>query len=419
VVGRAPDVVSTLDDGTPVLAFPVGGAYGPLALRWGVADRVLVIGLQGVTRRAADDAATVADLAAANQRTISAKRALAPDQRTPVLLRPGTRYTVDADVRAVGVLGGRARDFGVRPTSRSFTTAAHLDPAALAPYLSGYTPGDRTVGWYLDDPLAAHFAHDHVPALAQAYGFGVDLAVRRTDDPPHRPAAPPPGWTALQARRTDLLDAGVLPPWLRRYVDEPASCAVPPAGISLRATPGLARRATYELAVALTGPGSPRLPGISFTTSRYHNPAEQLAELGFPGRVTGHLPVDPALLPTASAVSDAALAAVLETGIRWPGVAPDAQAWPPVGETGRSTALWAGDGVVGILLESPEPLFRAGRVALTGLAGFPVAVRDRSGCRVLFCTPTRLPGPRTVQLGRNENGAPQPGLPCALPKGWR
>jgi hypothetical protein len=135
--------------------------------------------------------------------------------------------------------------------------------------------------------------------------------------------------------------------------------------------------------------------------------------------VTGHLPVDATLLPTASGVSDAALATVLEAGIRWPGVEPDEQAWPPVGETGRSTALWDGDGVVGIVLESPEPLFRAGRLALTGLSGFPVAVRDRSGCRVLFCTPTPLPGPRTVQLGRNENGVPQPDLPCALPKGWR
>jgi hypothetical protein len=71
------------------------------------------------------------------------------------------------------------------------------------------------------------------------------------------------------------------------------------------------------------------------------------------------------------------------------------------------------------VLESPEPLFRAERLALTGLSGFPVAVRDRSGCRVLFCTPTPLPGPRTVQLRRNENGVVQPDLPCALPKGWR
>jgi hypothetical protein len=429
VDGREPEIVSSLADGTPVLVFPVGTVGDPLALRWGVGAEVLVLGLQGITCQASEDAAAVAVLAARTQQEITAKRALPPEKRTPIPLRPGTRYRIDAVVRAVGTLAGTPQDFGIRTTSRRFTTAARLDPAALARYLGGYTPGDRTVGWYLDDPLAAHFAHDHVPALARAYGFGIDLALRRTDDPPHPPAAPPPGWLALAAKITELADPGVLPPWLRRYVDEPATCAVPPAGMSLQASPGLAPRATYDLAVALTGPGSARLPGIAFTTSRYRNPAAQLAELGFPGTVTGHLPVHPAVLPDISIMSDAVLATVLETGIRWPGVEPEEQAWPPVGETGRSTALWAADGtadtvdgaggVVGILLESPEPLLRPGRVELTGIAGFPVAVRDHSGCRVLFCTRTPLPGPRTVALSRTERGVAKPDLPCALPKGWQ
>ncbi|TQM37013.1 hypothetical protein [Pseudonocardia cypriaca] len=418
-------IVSSLPDGTPVWVFPVGAIAGPLRLSWYVGAEVLVLGLQGVTRQASDDAAAVAVHTARTQQTITAKRGRRPRERTPIALRPDTRYRIDAEVRAVGTLAGTSRDFEPRPVSHWFTTAARLDPAALTRYLSGYTPGDRTLGWYLDDPLAAHFAHDHVPALAQAYGFGIDLALRRTDDPPHRPAAPPPGWLALGATVTELLEPGVLPPWLRRYLDEPAACPVPPAGLSVQADPGLAPRATYDLAVALIGPGSPRLPGITFTTSRYRNPAAQLAELGFPGTVTGHLPVDPAVLPHTGTTSDAALATVLETGIRWPGVEPEEQAWAPVGETGRSTALWAADGVdgaggvIGILLESPEPLFRPGRAELTGLAGFPVAVRDRSGCRVLFCTRAPLPGPRTVMLSRTERGVAKTDLPCALPEGWR
>ena len=75
--------------------------------------------------------------------------------------------------------------------------------------------------------------------------------------------------------------------------------------------------------------------------------------------------------------------------------------WPPAQDV-RLSRLWTTDEsggwrFAGLLLESPEPIHRPGRVGVgrypgAGLAGraveFAVRRRDRSGSRLLFLTPT-------------------------------
>jgi hypothetical protein len=177
---------------------------------------------------------------------------------------------------------------------------------------------------------------------------------------------------------------------------------VPKSGASLgAAADDLQPQATYQLQIvfdpAAGAPPAEPLPGIIFSTSRYRNPAGQLADLGFsspaPGSPHGRLLVTTAALPPAQA-SDTVLAGALEQlGL---------QGWP-LPTAGRTSVLWAHDTMelAGVLIESPEPLRRGGRLDVVSLHvnGIDLggALSDSTGCRYLFCPPPPSPSPRAAR----------------------
>lgn len=269
-------------------------------------------------------------------------------------------------------------------------------PEMLQRFLGGYEPGQGQECRFRDDPLRAHFTADHVAALAAAYGFALVVAVRRVDraGPEHAaPFVPLVTWWPLTA--PEILD-----PVERARFDlaHASPCPVPVPGATLSADASLAPLAWYEVFVGARRSGRLRgsLPGVTFRTSRWRSPAEMVAGLGFavagfaPAAVmTGDLEVSAeAAAATATLTGDdqafdRALAALGIAG------------WPPVVDV-RVSRLWAwawGEWrLAGVLLESPEPVHRPGRVHVEalegrspfGAVGLELRRRDRSGSRLLF-----------------------------------
>jgi len=184
----------------------------------------------------------------------------------------------------------------------------------------------------------------------------------------------------------------------------------------------LSRLAWYEVfALAKsTNPGvvDGRLPGVSFRTSRWATGEEMLNALQFRkvvlGRSTGTatggaaLRSDAVLAPALVAGEDAAFDAFIDqVGL---------DGWPVATEP-RISLLWGQQAAewrcAGVLIESPEPVHRAGRfeidslTLIMGAAGkaviFDISLRDRSGSRLLFATsnpflPVRNRGSRNPPL---------------------
>jgi hypothetical protein len=268
-------------------------------------------------------------------------------------------------------------------------------------YLAGYDPAQSEEFRFCDDPVRAHFHQDHVAALAKAYGFDISVAVRRVDRAGAEYASPlllPLTWTFA----TDPAYLSDIDQLRYEYAFESA-CAVPTPGATASVLAPLETEAWYEVYILAKSepPGfsDARLPGITFRTSRWHTPEEMFARLGFPtageqaqnGLITGDLAVEmPADFGPAVIEGDdqAYQRALLSLGL---------DGWPLAGAP-RVSRMWAPDGaggwlLVGVMIESPEPIHRPGRLDLEGLwlqigAGpelpFDTRRRDRSGSRLLY-----------------------------------
>jgi hypothetical protein len=421
-----------------------------LEVRFPPTHGLSLLGLRGTSTTVIAAAAGAGDRRRHAIDVLHTKRALRPGDRTPLRLRPDTLYRLSVGLRVTGTLDDgttatfppdKPKEFdywfrtatavpaaatpplgtaGVDPVLwHRFAAQQTFDSSYLDRYLIGYQPADRTINWYLDDAPAANFGVDYIASLADLYGYGIGLAIRRTDGPPQPPGSHPVGWRPIMATLVDLLDPSGLPRLDQRYAElgTAMTCPLPPAGASLQGPAGLAPQATYELAVVFPllhagpAPAAP-LPSVVFTTSRYHCPADQLAAAGFGpvGGLAGDLKVEPgadAGLADGRTVSDVAFGTVLSR------LGLDAL---PLPESGRASALWiphgAGWALAGVLIESPEPLNRPGRVELGALNladwPFPVVVSDASGARLLFLTrkPTTPGSAATLRLDVRGTGVP-------------
>lgn len=408
--------------------------YSPL-------QRITILGVHGTTWAAFDGAKAAAKSAAAAAATVDKHNNADPQFRTPLKLTADALYKVVVSTEVTGQTEQStiptpypqpAQEFWFRTAKRpapgavvvhhpprpelawreSAWTQAVFKTDYLARYLKSYNPGDRTEHWYLVDDLVANFDQDQVDQLAGLYGYRLDLTCVRTDGPPSSAAVPAPWLVALEpARWHDLIDTAVLDPLGRRYLDvDPAhSCPVPKAGASLKAsTDALQPSATYQLNVIVVpnhvagqpdAPPADPLPGIIFGTSRYRNPGAQIADLGFAnpaGAPRGQLSVTPAAL-AAPEISDAAYAAALS--------ALGLDGWP-LPTAGRTSLLWTAGTyrLAGVLVESPEPLSRPGRLDITGLqvngVSFARRYGDAAQCRYLFvpAAPTEIAAGAAVAL---------------------
>jgi hypothetical protein len=279
-------------------------------------------------------------------------------------------------------------------------------PDMLQRYLAGYDPGQSEQFRFCDDPLRAHFLQDHIAALAKAYGFDLKVAVRRVDRPGPQYAAPQlltPAWSFITdpsfLSETDRV----------RYVyAEESECSQPLPGSTATVTEPLEPQAWYDIFVlaqsldAAFADGT--LPGVTFKTSRWRTPAEMMAGLGLTvaggpapaAVVTGDLAVQTpgSLAPAVAEDDDGAFEAALTSlGL---------DDWPPA-DSPRLSRLWTSEGAgswlfAGLMVESPEPIHRPGRVELTGLSldmgiaqggiSFDIRRRDRLGARLLYLTST-------------------------------
>lgn len=272
-----------------------------------------------------------------------------------------------------------------------------FEPKMLERFLLGYTPAQSEPFRFADDPLDVHFSAAHVVALAKVYGYTLKLGLRRVDaaGAAGEDIEINPFWIALQDK-TGLSVADRR----RAEVALTAPCAIPSPGGTLRTLSPLTTQAWYEV-FALAKSDDPdvldgHLDGITFRTSRWRQPAEMLGGIGFapsPSACSGDIEITAAAFaPGAIDGSDADFEAALESiGLH---------GWPaPVRP--RVSMLWrrqdAGDTVAwqcaGLLLESPEPVDRPGRVELDTLrvvmqplpaSAFDVRRTDRLRSRMLW-----------------------------------
>ncbi|CAN7717873.1 hypothetical protein LJR251_005929 [Rhizobium rhizogenes] len=278
-----------------------------------------------------------------------------------------------------------------------------FDPQMLSRHLLGYEPEQTETARFRKDPLRAHFAVAHVGGLADAYGYELTLGARRVDaaGDDGMPFDIPIQWTALMA--PDLLgDADK-----RRYTLYSSSdCKLPTPGVTLEGKTDLAAEAWYEVfAKVKPKPGvdvaESGLPGVTFKTSRWLEPADMLAALTttdeHTNTRTGDLEIrrlpafDRAIVHGEDAAYEAALDALGLDDL-------------PLAERIRTSVLWQRRETeenpewlcAGLLVEAPEPIHRPGRaeaghLALTmGPAGggisFGIERWDRIGARLLFLT---------------------------------
>jgi hypothetical protein len=283
-----------------------------------------------------------------------------------------------------------------------------FQPEMLQRHLTGYEPAQSEPARFRNDPLRAHFDVGHVALLASRYKYNLKLGVRRLDVPGNE--GNPVLLAASFAALKDARFAGGADP-RRIAVYQTSPCALPRPGLTMEAPSELAALAWYEVFVLAQSQRAQvadgQLPGVSFRTSRWKAPDDMMAALHFPKvgvgdppNPTGDLEVhsDAALGRPVVEGEDAAFDASLD--------ALGLEGWPPVGDSPRVSVLWRrGDPAAppvwlcaGILIESPEPIHRPGRVHVEGLrlleglaagvASFDIRRRDRVGGRLLFMTAT-------------------------------
>lgn len=318
----------------------------------------------------------------------------------------GGRAAADATPWGHTVVAPWKKNTEIVSVRTAVSRVSRFDPGFLARYLTGYTPTDHEPFHFTGDPVTATFRAPHIAQLAAKMGRDIGLAARRTD----RRASPHTFVTAALAA-TVLVDGvhgtGLSAADLLGEAARQVGCASLPDGAQLTGTVPLQPLTPYELSVGLplTGqafqPGDPELDGITFVTSAYRGPVELLEAFNL---------ADPAVALTAAPTADgdvaigdggdgdpAALAGLVDGAI-----ADDAEleltlarlGLPPLRPVSapRSTVLWALTAgqwsVAGLLLESPEPLIRPGRMTITSatLDGAALAVMrsSRTGTRTLW-----------------------------------
>jgi hypothetical protein len=427
-----------------------------IVVSWRVGSRLGVLGLGGITQSAAAGAAARNQAAAAvsdRQKEAAGKGPPSPGQPTDdarrSVLDPGRLYRVDVGMTwsgtlstssdtgpqqvahledqttyaptAPGVSNSTSRSFYFRTaplgrppeqellwaTTSRFDLLYHkqdlFDPAMLERHLLGYEPAQSELTRFRDDPLNAHFAVSHVAALADRYGFVLLLGLRRVDVP-----ASPASDRQLAAVWSPLTSASLATGLDKRRIDLAAAspCTLPGPGATLSAPPDtLAPEAWYEVYVLARAKGAEvldgKLPGVTFRTSRWQGSTDMLQELRFPTDGQGlpdgdtEIAASPALGPATVTDSDAAFDAALD--------ALGLEGWP-ASAGARVSVLWSRAAgptwlCAGVLVESPEPVHRPGRVEVKALklnmglvvgAGvtFDLCRRDRAGNRHLFLTST-------------------------------
>lgn len=444
------EAVDTLPDGRIVWLARCGGEVTRITVSWSGGASLSILGLSGITPHARAAATARADARAADAARQAAAAAAAPQQPATTsgeaarcILEPGRLYRLDVDMTWSGWLStqkegglpepgpsaiGRTEYLpiggGSAPTSRSFffrtapkppaklvdiTTAAgatgpftwihfsraQFDPRMLERHIAGYTPAQSEQNRFCDDPLQVHFSVAHAAALAAKYGYDLKLGLRRVDvaGPAGEEQTPPSAWVAM----AKPLLLGVADR-LRHDVALTSPCPTPPPGASLQATVPLVPRAWYEIftlaAANEAGRDDGRIAGTTFRTSRWRTPGQMLEEMGFaataaPGSPTGDVALTASPPTDVVLDDDAALDATLD--------ALGLDGWPTAAEP-RISVLWSAEGAgwrcAGVLVESPEPIHRPGRLDLVGLDApggtMPLRRRDRTGSRLLFTPDTPL-----------------------------
>lgn len=314
-----------------------------------------------------------------------------------------------------------------------FAWQDRFEPEMLERHLLGYTPQGDERFRFAEDTVNAHFGADHIAALAAAYGFDLVLQLRRVDVPDRAGAGGinPGAFVDLLLGWQPLAAPDLLSPSLQiKYAAVAnAPCQQPKPGATLQGKPPapLATRAWHEVFVQANETGTKkaagRLPGVTFRTSRWRNPAHMLEGLGFAnvgwGQVSGDVALTavPAQLAGIVEGEDAAYeAAMAAIGL---------EGWPLADEP-RVSQLWVrglvGDApawlVAGVLIESPEPIDRPGRVRIESLVAtmrldrtpavqWQIRRRDRLGARLLWLTTTPFTAHRW-SIGPLPEGARRP-----------
>lgn len=457
-----------LPDGTPAYLFRSDSAapVRSVTIRYPVGRQVGIVGLGGITvtaqRAAAAENSALAAESARRQAAAQAGPKVDPASNVPhqrAILAPGRLYRIDVDMTwsgelfkqdAAGVLNpvetksGEA-EYTPRGTDARITTNRRLffrtapvpeakpqvttsgmadyavwlrrrqdlfEPEMVERYLAGYEPAQSDLFRFCDDPLRAHFRQDHVAALAKAYGFEISVAVRRTDRPGDEHANPvllTPAWGfATNPAFLDPVDQ------LRYGYRLASACPGPLPGATASAAHPLEPETWYELYILAKHQNDlwierGRLPGVTFRTSRWRNPAEMLAGLGFaaPGAPGPNaVMVGDLVIPSATAVGTAVVEGDDQAFGNTLAVL-GLEGWP-VTEAPRLSRMWVTDAAggwrfAGLMIESPEPVERTGRVTLTGLtlttgaANAPLdctihrSDRSRSRFIYLLAEPVALP----------------------------
>lgn len=434
---------------------PPGQPASEVSVAWPLGETLGLVGISGMTKNALDAAAAenaaIATAAAAAAAAAAAGPKTDPQANTSyqrTILEPGKLYRLDIDMTWSGELykqnetGTRVLvdsktdqiDYtpkgGATPPSKrqlffkttpkppagatklpyghaGFTQWLHVkqdnfQPEMVQRYLAGYRPAQSEEFRFCDDPLQAHFTQDHVVALAKAYGFDLKVATRRVD-------RPGPSY-ALAKLSTPIwsfnLDTSFLTDTdkLRWSYATASDCSVPKPGTTGTVIEPLEPQALYEIYVLAKADDAAvadgRLPGVTFRTSRWRAPADMLAGVGFtvaglmtPPVMIGDLRCDVSSFGAPrNEVGDTSFqAALLALGL---------DGWP-LAAAPRVSRLWSlhtPDSwlFAGLMIESPEPIHRPGRLELQGLALamghsgsgiiFDLQIRDRSGSRCIFLT---------------------------------
>ncbi|MGE0457073.1 MAG: hypothetical protein AB7O56_02590 [Bauldia sp.] len=424
-------------------------AIAQVRVTWRIGAPLSIVGLRGMTFEAAATAAAefaaiqdlVAVLDAAKQ--AGPKKHLRFGKHERAILAPERLYRLDVDLVWSGELyetgstqpikvetdkdtyepvgGGDKRTrrrlfFGTakKPSAAEKPIAGHLtyaaflhdrqdvfEPEMIARYFAGYEPARSEQFQFCDDPIKAHFTQNHVVALAKAYEFELVTAVRRTDRPGDEHAAP----SILEMVWAFATDPSFLGAADKiRYEDALlAGCAQPLPGATGTADAKLEPEAWYEVYVLAKSEtfANGRLPGVSFRTSRWLSPEDMWAGLGF--ALDGpNSPEHASVTVGDLAISGLGLlrGVVEDDDLSYQNAlaALGLEGWP-VTAVPRLSRLWAPDGAngwlfAGLMIESPEPIHRPGRLTLDalslaldgGAAAFNVRRRDRSGSRLVYVT---------------------------------
>jgi len=405
-------------------------SFDQVVVTWPIGDKISVVGLRAISDRATEMASiqmgAAAELADKKANILINLPINIGEQRT--ILDPGHLYRIEIDTTWIGdrfeagnISTPVQTDTGNARHNLFFATAECeiaplllygqkgfasfiyraqkvFQPEMLERYLAGYEPAQSEQFRFCADPISAHYHQSHVQALASAYGFTLTTALRRIDRPGDehiKPILILPIWdfgtnrkfmTAVNQARFDAVFA--------------SACQQPTPGATATITPLLAPEAWYEVYASadIDGQSHGRLRGVTFKTSRWSAPTDMLQSLGFSVNGAGPLPllsgdlaVKSIIISGGTVILDDDLAfqnAMQELGIsNW-----------PVATAPRQSRIWKLGGangwqLVGFLLESPEPIHRAGRLdygprslVLSTGQGFDVFRRDRSGSRMLFLT---------------------------------